>query len=63
MPDPRQDPIPGDILRRGACERTVLEASCNFVRCRERDRQGERILLPFLSQWRRWAEKAEAVQV
>ncbi len=65
--DPRVDPEVGDVVKRGRISRTVdnfesdpVDNSIPVVYCTERHVDGfSRNVMPFLSQWRKWAAKGE----
>jgi len=63
--DPRLNPRPGDVLRKGNVYRTVQvgpSTSNICVRCHERLGDSCRTVRPFLSQFRRWAAGAEVLE-
>jgi hypothetical protein len=64
MRDPRTDPRPGDVLRKGSTQRTVVAVFGNCVTCCVEGMGATRrggYIAPWLSQFRRWAKDAEVL--
>ena len=67
--DPKIDPRPGDVLRKGHITRSVqvgASASDICVRCHECLKRADghhcRTVMPFISQFRRWAAGADVLE-
>lgn len=65
--DPRLDPQPGDVLRKGKRTRRIYDVGEKYLEVREfrETGSGEVEVLPrypWISQWRRWAKDAEVIK-
>ena len=62
MRDPKIDPRPGDVLRKGYFSRDVRQVDSSFVWAGEHHREVFiRTVMPYLGQWRKWAKNAEVI--
>jgi hypothetical protein len=59
--DPRIDPMPGDVLRKGRTAREVTFRSGSVIRYFGPLSQVHPALI-FVMQWRKWAKDAEVLQ-
>lgn len=68
--DPRTDPRPGDVMRKGKETREVVRMQTRndgvvwrlVTRCTATDRNWQWDGYPIMDQWRRWAKGAEVVK-
>lgn len=64
--DARNNPKIGDRLKKGREEREVVNVWCNtLIVCQSRINGRESLfgVSPYLAQWRKWAAKAEVLEV